>query len=129
MFRIKREHIYHKLIIGDELNSILLARNSRDITQAEFSTFVWQMPKMDHVFLFTNNQITGVDLIIRDGTWITYLPQGHEVFFEDGTPDRDQYFIQYSVSYNLEGPMDDGYIFNGVKECQELFDSYGYGLN
>ena len=110
--KVQKEKLYHKLIIGDELNSILLARNSRDISQADFANFVWKMPKRDCLLLYTNNMITGVDLIIRDGTWCTILPHG-----------CDDY-IEYCVIHNYEMRTDEGLRFTGVKQIQELFDSY-----
>ena len=110
--RIKREHSRHKLIIGDELNSILLARGSKDMTQSEFCVYVWQMPKMDNMLLYTNNQITGVDVIIRDATWATIMPLGHDNH------------IDYSVIHNYGLTVDRGLRFNGVHKIQELFDSY-----
>ena len=114
--RIKRQGIRHKLIVGDELNSILLSRNTRDMTQAEFAVYVWQMPKMDCNLLWTNNQLTGVDLIIRDGTWNTLMPIGYP----------DENLIRFAHIHNYGNPNipPERRVYNDVKRTQELFDSY-----
>jgi hypothetical protein len=112
--RIKQQKLYHKLILGDELNSILLCRNTRDMTQAQFAVFVWQMPKMDCILIWTNNQITGTDVIIRDGTWNTIMPIGYP----------EQNCIKFNVIHNYGTRVTRGLRFNDVKRIQELFDSY-----
>lgn len=110
--KIKRDGIRHKLILGDELNSILLARNTRDISQAEFAVYVWQMPKMDNMLIWTNNQLTGVDVIIRDGTWNTIMPLYY------GT------YLRFTVIHNYGTQTKKGLIYTGVERTQALFDSY-----
>ena len=86
------------------------------MNQAQFAVYVWQMCKDDTNFFWTNNQLTGVDVIIRDGTWETIMP----------TFDEKNNKIHYAVIHNYGNPNipPNRECFNDPFRVQELFDSY-----
>lgn len=117
--RAKNERWRHKVYVVDECSQppLFYARNSRDKLQTELVTSLWQVPKLDSVFLYTSNVGNSVDVQQRDATWFTVMPlKLHRD--QTGKPSR----IDYRVISGYEMWVQDESLLT-VPEIQSLFDS------
>ena len=118
VFRIKEDKERHKVILFDEAGQFLIARGYKDKEQTRFASFAWQMPKRDIVMLYGSNVGNSADVILRDATWLTIMPQ----YFPG--PTREEDYIVSAVIYNYDGRTARGIVTPEVWRYQELFDSY-----
>lgn len=118
VFRMKKDKLRHKIIMFDEAGQFLLARGYKNDEQTKFVSFAWQMPKRDIIMLYASNIGNSADVILRDATWLTVMPQYHA-----GQTREDDY-IQSAIIYNYDCRIARGIITRGISKIQELFDSF-----
>ena len=118
MLRMKHEKQRHKWILFDEVGQELKARSYMDKKQMEVVGIAWQMPKMGWGLSYCSNPGNSADIILRDATWATIMPN-----YRHGLKRSDDY-IECSVIFNYDLRIARGIRVYGVSAVQDLFDSY-----
>lgn len=117
ILRIKRDKVRNVIILFDELSQVLSGRGYSNKVQTEVASFLWQMPKRGIILLYTSNIGKSVDLIIRDATWFTIMPN-----YKPGLT-REGDWIEFFIIDNYGLRMSRGELHN-IIDLQGLFDSF-----
>jgi len=107
-----------KLVLFDELGQFLGARGWKEKYQTKLANSLWQFPKRNLIFMYSDNVGNSADVIIRDATWETIAPQ-----FYSGE-NREGDYIVASVIKNYMAEIVRGIVIPGVYAYQRLFDSF-----
>jgi len=118
LLRIKAEKLRHKIFLFDEVGQFMIARMWKAQEQTEVVNFAWQMPKRDIILLYASNIGNSADVILRDATWVTIMPQ----YFKDEEDEEGSYIVS-DVIWNYDCVVERGLVTPGVIHYQRLFDS------
>lgn len=117
MCRIFDERLRHKIFMFDELGQFLGARNYKDKYQTKLANDLWQYPKRDLIFMYSDNVGNSADIVIRLATWETICPQ----FFEGDSREGD--YIVCDIIKNYMGEVVKGVVIPEVWLFQRLFNT------
>ena len=101
----------------DELGQFLGARNYADRFQTKIANDLWQFPKRDLVFLYSDNVGLSADKTIRLATWESIFPK----YVHGQTREED--YIVASVIKNYMNMTVTGIVIPYVYLFQNLFDT------
>lgn len=110
----------HKVFMVDECSQppLFYARNTRDVTQTELVTYLWQVPKLGNTFQYSSNVGNSVDVQQRDATWFTVMPMWYE-----HSENREEEKIVYRAWHNYEiWEIEEEYLYPA--ETQHWFSSF-----
>lgn len=117
IMEFKAKDVRDKIIMLDEAGQELKARGYMDKEQTEVVSFCWQMPKMNIVLLWCSNPGNSGDVILRDATGHTVMPQYHE-----GRTRAEDYITAHIID-NYGCTIQSGIYIPDIHEYQEMFDT------
>lgn len=103
--------------VFDELGQFLGARNYADKFQTEIANDLWQFPKRNLLFLYSDNVGLSADKTIRLATWESIFPK-----YVHGETREDDYIVA-SVIKNYMNMTVTGIVIPYVYLFQNLFDT------
>lgn len=103
--------------VFDELGQFLGARNYMNTFQTEIANDLWQFPKRDLVFLYSDNVGLSADKTIRLATWESIFPK----YVHGETREED--YIVAGVIKNYMNVTVTGIVIPYVYLFQNLFDT------
>ena len=112
-----KDKIPHRVFVFDELGQFLGARNYRDLYQTKIANSLWQFPKRDLIFMYSDNVGNSADIVIRLATWEVIAPR----FYSGKTRDKDYIIVDVIKNYMCETVR--GIVIPEVNYYQRLFDT------
>lgn len=112
-----KSRLRHLVFVFDELGQFLGARNYMNTFQTEIANDLWQFPKRDFVFLYSDNVGLSADKTIRLATWESIFPQ-----YVHGEGREGDYIVA-SVIKNYMNVTVTGIVIPYVYLFQNLFDT------
>lgn len=112
-----RDKETHLVFVFDELGQFLGARTYMQEFQTEIANDLWQFPKRDLIFMYSDNIGLSADKVIRLATWESIMPHYYH------GPTREEDYIVADVIKNYQREIVRGIVIPYVWLYQRLFNT------